>query len=62
MRDTMRAEPEIRPLPCFAQRLYENGCFRQEELKFADCDRNKRLRMASLLSILAAYAGYDYDA
>ncbi|MBQ9348202.1 MAG: acyl carrier protein [Oscillibacter sp.] len=62
MRDTIWSEPEIRPLPCFAQRLYENGYFRQEELKFADCDRNKRLRMASLLSILAAFGGYDYDA
>ena len=44
------------------QELMENGYFRQEEFVFADCDRNKRARVASLLSKAAAYAGYDYDA
>ena len=29
---------------------------------FADCDRNKRARVATLLSKVGAYAGYDYDA
>lgn len=46
----------------FKQRLLENGYFRQEELVFADCDRNKRARVATLLSKVGAYAGYDYDA
>lgn len=44
------------------QRLYENGYFRQEELGFRDCDREQRARIAALLSKLAAFAGYDYDA
>ncbi len=46
----------------FKQRLMEDGYFRQEELVFADCDRNKRVRMAALLSKAGAFAGYDYDA
>ena len=46
----------------FQQKLMENGYFRQEEFVFADCDRNKRARVASLLSKAAAFAGYDYDA
>ena len=46
----------------FKQELYENGYFRQEELVFWDCDRNQRVRVAALLSRLAAFAGYDYDA
>ena len=46
----------------FKQSLYENGYFRQEELGFWDCDRNQRARMAALLSKMASFAGYDYDA
>ena len=46
----------------FKQRLLENGYFRQEELVFADCDRNQRARVSALLSKAAAFAGYDYDA
>ena len=46
----------------FHQKLEENGYFRQEEFIFADCDRNMRARVSSLLSRAAAYAGYDYDA
>lgn len=46
----------------FKQQLYENGYFRQEELGFWDCDREQRVRTAALLSILATFAGYDYDA
>ena len=49
-------------MEAFAQKLEENGYFRQEEFIFADCDRNKRARVSSLLSRAAAYAGYDYDA
>ncbi|MEG1593688.1 MAG: thioesterase [Oscillibacter sp.] len=46
----------------FHQRLTENSFSRQEELTFADCDRNKRARIATLLSMAAASAGHDYDA
>ncbi|MDD3347000.1 acyl-ACP thioesterase domain-containing protein [Oscillibacter sp.] len=46
----------------FKQCLTENSYFRQEELVFADCDRNQRARVAALLSKVGAYAGYDYDA
>ena len=44
----------------FQQVLMENGCSRQEELVFWDCDRNQRVRVAALLSKAAAFAGYDY--
>ena len=50
------------PLPPFRQELYGNGYFRQVELAFGDCDRNKRARIGTLLTILAAFGGYDYDA
>jgi len=46
----------------FKQRLYENGYFRQEELGFWDCDREQRVRIAALLSKMATFAGYDYNA
>ena len=46
----------------FQQILTENSYFRQEELIFADCDRNKRARVATLLKKAAAFGGYDYDA
>lgn len=46
----------------FKQELTENSYFRQEELTFWDCDRNKRARVAALLSKMAVFAGYDYDA
>lgn len=46
----------------FYQSLTENSYTRQEELTFADCDRNKRARMAALLTRMAVFAGYDYDA
>ena len=42
--------------------LLENGYFRQEQLTFADCDRNQNVRVAALLRKAACYAGYDYDA
>ena len=44
------------------QSLTENSYTRQEELVFWDCDREKRMRMAAILSKMAAFAGYDYDA
>lgn len=44
------------------QSLTENSYSRQEELVFWDCDRNKRVRIAALLSKMAVFAGYDYDA
>lgn len=46
----------------FKQELYENGYFRQEELVFRDCDRAQRARVSALLSKMASFAGYDYDA
>lgn len=46
----------------FKQELTENSYSRQEELTFWDCDREKRVRVAALLSKLGIYAGYDYDA
>lgn len=46
----------------FKQALFKDGYFRQEELTFWDCDRDKRVRTAALLSKLAVFAGYDYDA
>lgn len=46
----------------FKQCSYENGYFRQEELGFWDCDREQRARIAALLSKMATFAGYDYDA
>ena len=46
----------------FKQILTENSYSRQEELVFWDCDREKRARPAALLSKMAAFAGYDYDA
>lgn len=46
----------------FRQELTENSYFRQEELVFWDCDREKRMRVAAMLSKMAAFAGYDYDA
>ena len=42
--------------------LTEAGYSRQEELIFADCDKNERVRMAALLSKIATFGGYDYDA
>ena len=49
-------------MEAFKQALTENSYFRQEELTFWDCDREKRARVAALLSKLGAFAGYDYDA
>jgi acyl-ACP thioesterase len=46
----------------FKQELTENSYFRQEELVFRDCDRNKKARVAALLNKVACFAGYDYDA
>ncbi len=46
----------------FKQELYENGYFRQEELVFWDCGPDQRARTAAVLSKMASFAGYDYDA
>ena len=46
----------------FRQELTEDSYFRQEELVFWDCDREKRMRVSAMLSKMAAFAGYDYDA
>lgn len=46
----------------FKQYLEGELYSRQEELTFWDCDCNKRARMATLLSKMAAFGGYHYDA
>lgn len=46
----------------FQQWQMENSYAREVELAFADCDRNKNVRAAKLLSLMAAMAGFDYDA
>ncbi len=46
----------------FEQHLYEVGYSRQQEVTFQDCDRNKQVRVGALLSVMALYGGYDYDA
>lgn len=46
----------------FKQELYENGYFRQEELVFRDCGPDRRVRVSAVLSKMASFAGYDYDA
>lgn len=46
----------------FKQVLTENSYSRQEELIFWDCDKNKRMRVAAMLSKIAVFGGYDYDA
>lgn len=50
------------PLDCLRQWLTADSFSRQEELIFADCDRNRRARLSTLLSLAAATAGHDYDA
>ena len=42
--------------------LQEDSYMRQQQLIFADCDRYRRARVSTLLSIAAAVAGADYDA
>lgn len=42
--------------------LTENSYSRQKELTFADCDRNKNVRIAALLRMAADCAGHDYNA
>ncbi len=44
------------------QQLTESSYFRQEELVFADCDPFQRVRVSALLTKVASFAGYDYDA
>ena len=46
----------------FKQRLEGELYSRQEELTFWDCDKNKQVRIAALLSKMAAFGGYHYDA
>ena len=55
-------QKEVAALKPFEQHLYENGYMRQEEINFHDCGPDKRVRMGALLSIMALFGGYDYDA
>lgn len=41
--------------------MTEDSFSRQEELVFASCDRNQRVRLSTLLSLCASVAGNDYD-
>ena len=49
-------------MKAFEQHLYEVGYSRQREIDFPDCDRNKQMRVGALLSVMAIWGGYDYDA
>lgn len=49
-------------MDCLRQWLTENSYSRQEELSFGDCDASGRARMGTLLGLLAAAAGHDFDA
>lgn len=49
-------------MKAFQQWLTENGYAREVELAFADCDRDQNVRPAKILSLMAAAAGFDYDA
>ena len=49
-------------MKAFGQWLTEESYARETELSFADCDREKSVRPAKLLSLVAAVAGFDYDA
>ena len=49
-------------MDCRRQWMTEESFSRQEELIFENCDRNRRARMSTLLSLCASVAGNDYDA
>lgn len=55
----MNTEQALTPL---GQWLGEDHYTRQESLSFAQCDRNRRIKPAALLTMMAAAGGYDYDA
>ena len=46
----------------FAQQLIDISYSRETEVVFSDCDRNKRMRVAAMLTKAAIFAGHDYDA
>lgn len=46
----------------FQQWLTEDSYAREVELAFPDCDRDRNVRPATLLSLAAGAAGFDYDA
>ncbi len=52
----------IKNLPYLKQELYENGYSRQMELTFPDCGPDKKARVSTLLSWMAVFGGFDYDA
>lgn len=49
-------------MDCLRQKLTEESFSRQEELIFRDCDARGKARLGTLLSLLAATAGHDFDA
>ena len=44
------------------QELTETTFSREEELTFASCDVRKKMKLSTMLSMMASIAGYDYDA
>lgn len=46
----------------FKQNFKDDGYFRQEELTFWDCDCAERMRVAAVLSKIAVFGGYHYNA
>lgn len=49
-------------MEAFTQKLTECSYSREEEVTFADCDRNRKMRVGALLDRMATLAGFDYDA
>ena len=49
-------------LQSFEQYSYENGYSRQEELNFRECGPDKNVKISALLSKMAFFGGFDYDA
>lgn len=46
----------------FEQHLSEEGYSRQKEWDFRDCDRDKQARVGAILSVMALWGGFEYDA
>ncbi len=46
----------------FREEQAENGYMREMQVDFSKCDRNERMRVGSMVTEAAVYAGYDYDA
>ena len=49
-------------MEAFRQELTECSYSREDEVTFADCDRNRKMRVGAMLDRMATMAGFDYDA